>query len=284
MDLVSSILNLDRRIIYSIVAVCIVVPLLVPFNLPIYPTDEVLGVYNEIDSLPAGAHVLICADFDPASKPELLPALHSILQHCFARGIKAHLMTLWPSGPGLMQTAIEMEARKFNKVSGTDFSFLGFRYGTVAVILGMAASIPSTFSTDFYGKPTATMPIYQDITKISQLDYIVDIAAGATLEQWIAYAAEPQKVPIGASVTAVSATQYYPYLQAQQLTGLIGGMKGAAEYEKLMLDNYQQEKGDATKGMTAQSFVHLFIILSIIAANICYIIMMKREHAKRRAS
>jgi hypothetical protein len=284
MDLVSFILNLDRRIIYAIVAICIAVPLIVPFKLPIKPTTEVLGVYNAIDALPEGSHILISADFDPSSKPELLPALHALLQHCFAKGIKPHLLTLWPSGPGLMQTAIEAEARKFNKVSGTDYSFLGFRYGTLAVVLGMASNIPATFATDFYGKPTATMPIYQEVSKISQLNYIVDLAAGASVETWITFASEPQKVPIGACVTAVSATQYYPYLQAHQLTGLVGGMKGAAEYEKLVTDNYQQPPGDATKGMTAQSFVHIFIVLSIIAANICFFIAMRREQAKRRAS
>lgn len=284
MDLVTLILNLDRRIIYTIVAICIVVPLIAPFSLPIEPTPEVRGVFDTLDSLPEGSHILIAADFDPASKPELLPALHAILAHCFSKGLKPHLLTLWASGPGLMQTAIETEAQRFNKVSGTDFCFLGFRYGTLAVILGMVSSIPSTFGTDFYGKATASMPIYQEVTKLSEFKYIVDIAAGATVETWIAYAAEPQNVPMGASVTAVSATQYYPYLQAHQLTGLVGGMKGSAEYEKLVGDKYQIAPGDATKGMTAQSFVHLFIVISIIAANICYIVWMKREREKRRAS
>ncbi len=62
-------------------------------------------------------------------------------------------------------------------------------------------------------------------------------------------------------------------------------MKGSAEYEKLVGRQVPTvPPGDATKGMTAQSFVHLFIVLSIIAANICYFIWMKRERAKRRAS
>jgi hypothetical protein len=82
----------------------------------------------------------------------------------------------------------------------------------------------------------------------------------------------------------VSATQYYPYYQAHQFTGLAGGMKGSAEYEKLVGDKYGVPPGDATKGMAAQSFVHLFIVLSIIIANICYFQWKKRERAQRRAS
>jgi hypothetical protein len=284
MDLVSLILNLDRRIIYMIVAICVVVPLLLPLNIPIVPTPETHGVFDQIDALPAGSHILIAADFDPASKPELLPALHAVLAHCFEKGLKPDLLTLWASGPGLMQTAIEAEAAKYNKVSGTDYCFLGFRYGTLAVILGMASSIPSTFATDFYGKPTVTMPIYQDFNKLSQYKYILDIAAGATVETWLIYASQPERVPLGASVTAVSATQYYPYLQANQITGLVGGVKGSAENEKLVTDKYNVPPGDATKGMVAQSFVHLFIVLSIIAANICYFVAAKRTQAQRRAS
>jgi hypothetical protein len=156
------------------------------------------------------------------------------------------------------------------------------------VILGMASSIPDTFTTDFYGKPTVSMPIYNEVSKISQMKFILDIAAGATVETWIAYAAEPQNVPMGASCTAVSATQYYPYLQGRQLVGLSGGMKGSAEFETLLVNKYgtanKIEPGDATKGMDAQSAIHFFIVLSIIVANICFLIQGKQERAQRRTA
>ena len=65
-----------------------------------------------------------------------------------------------------------------------------------------------------------------------------------------------------AGVTAVSAPEFYPYLQSHQLLGLLGGMAGAAEYEKA-----RDEKGDATRGMVPQSFAHLFVALCILAGN-----------------
>ena len=289
MDFVNTILNLDRRVIYTIVALLVAIPLIWPFSLPVITTPETRGIYNVIDALPAGSHVMIAADFDPASKPELLPMLEAVLAHCFVKdvkGLKPHLLTLWPSGPGLAQRAIEGQAAKYGKESGTDWCFLGFRYGTVAVVLGMASSIPETFVTDFYGKTTSSMPIYEEVVKISDMDYIIDIAAGATVEMWVVYAAEPEGVPIGASCTAVSATSYYPLLQAGQITGLSGGMKGTAEYEVMLKAQYGEAfsipTGDATKGMDAQSAVHVFIVLSIIAANICYFISLRREREERR--
>jgi hypothetical protein len=286
MDFVTTILNLDRRVIYTIVALLVVIPLIKPFSLPIRPTPETRGIYDYIDQLEPGSNVMIAADFDPASKPELLPMLKAILAHCFARDIKAHILTLWPSGPGLAQQAVEEQATKFNKKSGVDYCFLGFRYGNVAVILGVVSSITDTFTKDYYSRPTSAMPIYREVTSVKDFDYIVDIAAGATVEGWVVYAAEKTGVPMGAACTAVSATAYYPLLQAGQITGLSGGMKGSAEYEVMLRGEYGEEfnipVGAATKGMDAQSAVHVFIVLSIIVANICYFISLKREDEERR--
>jgi hypothetical protein len=291
MDFVTTILNLDRRIIYTIVALCVVIPLLKPMSLPVIPDREVIQIFDAMENLPRGSHVLVAGDFDPASKPELYPMLQAVLAHCFERGLKPHLLTLWPSGPGLMQRAIEEQATLYDMQSGEDYVFLGFRYGSAAVVLGTAGSVPDTFNTDFYGQPTASMPIFQDLNRLSDYKMIVDIAAGATVEIWLAYGAEPQNVPLAASCTAVSATGYYPYLQAGQLTGLAGGMKGSAEYEVLLAEKYPDIQGDAsrprpigdaTKGMDAQSAVHIFIVLSIIIANICFYISARREAESRR--
>ncbi len=74
MDLVTFILNLDRRIIYTIVAICVVVPLIVAAaDCRSCPRPKCAACSTRIDALPEGSHVLIAADFDPASKPELLP-------------------------------------------------------------------------------------------------------------------------------------------------------------------------------------------------------------------
>jgi hypothetical protein len=301
MDFVSFILNLDRRVIYTIVALCIAIPLIKPLKLPLVPTPEVEGIFNAIEALEPGTNICIAGDYDPASKPELQPMMDAVLAHCFCKGLKPHILTLWPGGPALLQQAVERQATRFNKQSGVDYAYLGYKAGNFAVVIGMANGITDTFSTDFYGKPTSSMQIYQQAKSLNQFGYILDIAAGATVETWLAYGAGPTKVPMGASCTAVSAAGYYPYLQANQLTGLAGGMKGTAEYEKLLLTKYGKggegwqavstalndpefdiPPGDATKGMDAQSAVHIFIVLSIILANICYFIAAKREREERR--
>lgn len=66
----------------------------------------------------------------------------------------------------------------------------------------------------------------------------------------------------------------YPFLQSKQLTGLLGGLKGAAEYEALV-----KKKGSAISGMRPQSVVHVIIILFVIFGNGIYFISKRSAHA-----
>ena len=56
----------------------------------------------------------------------------------------------------------------------------------------------------------------------------------------------------------------------RQLLGLIGGMKGAAEYEKRM-DLF----GDGRRGMDAQSLVHVIVTLLVILGNLALLLSQR---------
>ena len=86
------------------------------------------------------------------------------------------------------------------------------------------------------------------------------------------YAHEPYNVPMACGVTAVSAADIYPYIQSGQFIGMLGGLKGAAEYETLL-----DEKRMATMGMEAQNWAHIIIILFIIIGNIGYVIIGRKK-------
>ena len=77
---------------------------------------------------------------------------------------------------------------------------------------------------------------------------------------------------MSAGVTAVSAPRFYSYLDAKQLVGLLGGLRGAAVYESLV-----GEKGKGLSGMDAQSIAHLVIIFFILLSNVLYLIEKAQE-------
>jgi hypothetical protein len=92
----------------------------------------------------------------------------------------------------------------------------------------------------------------------------VSVSAGYPgTKEWVQQVVSRYHLPMVAGVTAVSAPEYYPYLQTGQLEGLLGGMAGAAEYEVLT-----QHPALATKGMDAQSLAHVFIALMILLGNL----------------
>jgi hypothetical protein len=55
-------------------------------------------------------------------------------------------------------------------------------------------------------------------------------------------------------------------------------MKGAAEYETLLLQNgYAKELGRAETGMNSQSLIHILIIVFIVLGNIGFFFSRKRD-------
>jgi hypothetical protein len=60
------------------------------------------------------------------------------------------------------------------------------------------------------------------------------IATGIIGEWWANLINAQFGLPVAVGCTAVSAPKYYAYLEAGQMLGLIGGLKGASEYERMV--------------------------------------------------
>jgi hypothetical protein len=128
----------------------------------------------------------------------------------------------------------------------------------------MGQSIPNTFPQDITGGETKSYPIMQGITNYSSFPLLISLSAGYPgTKEYVQQVQGRFHIRMIGGVTAVSAPEFYPYLQSGQLLGLLGGMAGAAEYEKL-----RGESGAATRGMVPQSMVHVFIAFCILAGNI----------------
>lgn len=258
-------LRIDRRYIFVFVALAITIPLLIRFNLPVPATREVKGIYDKIDSLKEGAHVLIAFDFDPASKEELQPMALALLHHCFKKNIKVIGMTLNPGGTGLADSSITDTANQYGKVNGKDYVFLGYKTGVELVMINMGENIYSAFPKDFYGNATIDLPVLKGVQSLQDFDYVIDLASGSSIEAWIAFGKEKYNFDLGAGCTAVIGPDMYPFLQAKQINGLMSGLKGAAEYETLI-----DHKARAVAGMSPQSVVHVIVVLFVIFGNVIY--------------
>ncbi len=270
----NSLMRIDRRIIFLFIFVAISVPMFLQINLKIPTSPEVESLVATLDKLPDGARVLVSLDYDPGSEPELQPMAETFFGYALRRKFKVIVIGLWPQGPIQAERAKPIAERQVGRQFeyGIDYVNLGYQAGNELVIQRMGSSIPQTFPVDYFGKPVADFPMMQGVTNFSNIDYVFNLSAGypGTVE-WVLFAVDRFNIVLGAGNTAVQAPQVYPYL-GKQLKGILGGMKGGAEFEILT-----GLPGRAVKYMTGQTFAHTIIVLFIIMANIAYFTTRKKE-------
>ena len=269
MSFAERMLHIDRRLIFLVIGVCTLLPLLYPVGLAIKVSPEVRGVYDYIEALPEGSVFLLSMDYDPASKPELYPQAVALLRHAFRKNLRVIGMTLWLPGTGLAEQVMTNVAGEMGKVSGKDYVFLGWSPGSGSLIINMGQDLYKAFPTDYYSQPTRELAVLKDIQTLRDVNYVVSLAAGTSgIETWYVYGKDKYKFELGGGCTGVIAPGLYPLLRSGQINGLIGGMRGAAEYEVLI-----GQKERAVAGMDAQSATHFAIILLVILCNVFYLLI-----------
>lgn len=262
---------IERRIVFLYVGIAVALPLFMDLTQKISVTEEVRELYDAILELPPGSKVLLSFDYDPPSGPELQPMAEAVIRLCFQRDLKIIMMGLWPQGPQQANLAIDVvlqdpEIAAKNLEYGVDYVNLGFQTGNEFVIQRMGSSFKSMFSSDFGGTPYEDIPLVKNIRNFSNIDYSVNFSAGFPGSvEWIQIGVDRYGMRLGAGNTAVQAPVMYAYLDAGQLVGLMGGMSGAAEFEKLT-----EYRGKATIFMLSQSFAHVIVMAFVLIGNIAF--------------
>ncbi len=265
-DFAHRLLRLDRRIIFLLVGLATLLPLLYPVGLPIRVSPEVRKIYDHLEQLPEDSVFLLSLDFEPGGKPELYPMAIALLRHAFRKNLRVLGMTLWPAGTGLAETAFSQIAQESGKEKGKDYAFLGYAPGDASAVISMGQDFHAAFPTDYYGVKTEELPILNNIHSLRDVHYVISLSVGFPgLDTWYVYGKEKYGFELGGGCTAVSAPRFYPLLNTGQINGLLGGLRGAAEYEILL-----GKEGKALAGMDAQSATHFLIILLIVVCNGVY--------------
>ena len=294
-------LSIDRRIIFLVIFLALAIPIFFHMKIDVQVTKEVRVFYNAIEALPSGSKILVACDYDPGSDPELQPMAETGFRQFITDHLKFAIIGLWPQGPMQANKALKSISEvktgylvdhgdtlyfgrdlivvgKDTARYGRDFINLGFQSGNELVIQRMGSSIKGAFANDArFGRPIESFPIMSGLNRLSDFDFIYNLSAGypGTVE-WVQFGVDRFHVAVGAGNTAVQAPQVYPYLDTGQLTGLMGGMKGGAEYEALA-----GFKAKATMFMVSQTAAHIFVILFIIIGNLSYFVVRGKQDKGR---
>ena len=277
--------SLDRRIIFLIVGLSVLIPLIQPewVNFPIRPTPESQIVFDEINKLNAGDKILLSFEYGPSTKPEIHPMAIAILKHLYAKNIQVYGFALWPDGNFMSTEAFSEVSDDYDKKYGVDYVNLGYKPGGEAVIKGIASDIRTLYTVDLHGTPIDDIPMMEDVINIEDFDFVFSLSAGYPgSKEWVQYACDPKNIPLSTGCTSIQVTDIMPYVENDQIRGILAGMPGAAEYESLVEAELEKmeiavKPGEASGMMAAQSIAHVVIVLFIIFGNISYFITRKKN-------
>tara|TARA_Y100001968_G_scaffold326606_1_gene369977 strand:+ start:307 stop:1203 length:897 start_codon:yes stop_codon:yes gene_type:complete len=282
--------NLDRRIIFLLIGLAVLIPLINPnlIDLPLGQDRNTKVVYDSISELQENDKILISFAYGASTKPEVHPMAIALLNQLFSKGVKVYIVSLWPESPIMAQQAIS-EVKKsnvFNIEDGIDYVMFDYKVGGFVVIKGIADNFRDLYQQDYNGKSIDVLDIMHGVYSVKDFDFVFDFSAGVPGNaEWVQYACDPKNVPLSSGCTSIMVTDAIPYVESGQLKGILAGMPGAAEYEKMVYDymiveqqnnnlNINKEvvikKGKAYARMSAQSVAHLLMVIFIIIGNLAY--------------
>ena len=285
--LAQKLLGMDRRWLFLLVFRGVAMPILFPIGLPVTTTASTRAAFDFVEGLKPGDTVLLSFDYGPSSAPENDPMAEGFMRQCFVRKIRVIVIALYPlGGLTLANNSVARVTAEFpNLRYGEDYVNLGYKDGAQAVMRSLDKGFAGPFPVDVHGTPIANIPIMRDVHSVRDVSVVYSVATGLIGEFWVTQMHPQSGTPVIVGPTAVGAPKYYAYLNAGQMVGMVGGMKGAAEYEKLLASKhtelaqfYKSTRGfTATKGMDGQTVIHFVIILFIVIGNVAYMQSKKKS-------
>tara|TARA_B100000401_G_scaffold158492_1_gene105903 strand:- start:741 stop:1634 length:894 start_codon:yes stop_codon:yes gene_type:complete len=281
--------SLDRRIIFLLIGLSVLIPLIKPnwLSLPIKIDQNTEIVFDTVSNLKEGDKVLLSFAYGASTKPEIHPMAVALLKHLFSKGVYVYIVSLWPEGPIMANQALSdaLNSRLFAD-SIPEYVQFDYKVGGFVVIKGIADNFREIYKQDINGNSIDEINIMNGINSVEDFDLVFDFSAGVPGNaEWVQYACDPKGVPLSSGCTSIMVTDAIPYIESGQLKGILAGMPGAAEYEKLVYDymileqnsnnkyivsDVMVERGKAHSRMSAQSVAHLLMVLFIIIGNLAY--------------
>ncbi|MBD3237864.1 MAG: hypothetical protein GF330_14290 [Candidatus Eisenbacteria bacterium] len=277
--------DLDKRWVFLVVGLAVVTSTIFRLTFPEIPTPMVRSVYEKVESLPEGSRVILPFDYDPASEPELQPMANAFVRLCAERNLKMYFIALWPLGQNMVAGVIDdiLQTEYPHLEYGRDYMDFGYKSGNEGVVAVILTDIKKLYTTDAHGTAIDSIPMMAGVRNIRGFDLILTVSAGYPgLKEWIQYAGTPGNIPVAGGCTAVQAPLLYPYYP-DQLVGLMGGIKAAAEFEALVAEAYPKFQEDKDRFLTAlvrmgpQTVTHLAIIFFIVLGNITFQILRRKR-------
>jgi len=262
--------NIDRRILYLLIALVIAVPLLQrPRRHPHIIFSEVRNAYATIQKVPRDKVVILSAVWGPGTRAENEPQTEALMRQLFRNNTKFVLISWDQLGSAVTYDDGLRLQKEMGKRYGVDWVHLGYNPGPMyTVISGMGKDFRSVFKRDRFGTPLGDIPVTRNLRDHRDIGAVAEITPSGTVAYWIAYFNMPYHVPLVFCPTAVMAAEAYPFLDSGQINGMLNGVMGAAQYETLL--GMGNEQTYAAAASWALSAAHICVLALILLGNLGY--------------
>ena len=274
MNILTFLQTVDRRFLYAMLLFVVAAPFFFTVKLPVNISSQTQKFYDAVEELPAESFVLFSADFGAGTAGESKPQAEAVMRHLMKKKLRIAIIAFEPQGKALGQKMAEDLGKEFGRVEGTHWCNFGYKTDSENYLKGFVQDIQTTVSTDIHGKPLRELPVMQGVQSGKDIKFLIDIAPSGIYETYIKFVQGPYKIPMGLAATAVMAPEAFNRIDSGQLVGLLGGLQGAMEYEKL-----NGKPGKATRAGVSSSMAHLLIIAFIILGNVA-MILERRQRAR----
>lgn len=275
--------RIDRRIIYSLLLAVMVAGFFIKGvgQMVSKNTEDVYRCVEQLagDNGKPGAYekiALLVFDGGGATVGENVPQMEGVVRHLMKRNVKVAFMAFDPQGKEISRDLGERIAAEFGKKYGEDWVHLGYFIATQVVYQTLVKDFYKVVKQDNQGTPIRDISMMKKMRNIHDVGFIFHVAGSAMIGYWLSFVKNEINAPITGGCTGVLNADYANVYNTGQLSGYLGGMAGAAEYEGLL-----GLMGRATRAMQVQNYGHLLIMLFIVIGNIGYFVT-RRQEAKLR--
>lgn len=208
----------------------------------LYPGENV-AFFNSIQSITsttASSRILVGLDYEPSLSGEVGTTAGVVLQDLMAGNSSLAFVSLNPTGPALAADLVDRANQAVPAYPAAEkMTNLGYLPGGASALAGLAANpvVAAPNTTD--GSAAWESGALQGVRSINDFDAVLLLtdnseSARAWIEQ-IQTSSKDTPFLVVSSAQVVPVLQ--PYVQSGQITGLLGGLSGAASYQQLAQDS-----------------------------------------------
>ena len=275
-DLLSRLIWVDRRILYWLLVVVVLLPQFMPLGLPLSVSDMTKTAFETIDSVPPGSIAMV-GQIGAAQWPELGGGGLAIAGQLLGNDVKIIFWgTVDTAGPQIELMFKALRKELAGKEYGVDYINLGMVPGKEAAYVGLANDFYGAIKKDYYGNDLKEMALTKDIRGAVDIALVTDTTGGTTPLYYTRHWYEVYGTPYVSNCIALMYPLYVPYVEAGQIAGMLNGLRGGAEYELLL-----RKPGISIASMDSMSTTHLLVIAFILIGNIAEIVIRAKKGGKR---